>query len=56
MLVNYKKWLSPQVYPKYFRERNTTIGTVIKDKNVETTTVLAILSMIFFDEYILAIK
>ena len=56
MLIDYKKWLSIFIYPKYLREKNTTIGTVIKDKNVESTTVLAILSEIFFGEYIFPIK
>ena len=56
MQIDYKKWLSIFIYPKYLREKNTTIGIVIKDKNVESTTVLAMLSVMFFGEYIFAIK
>jgi hypothetical protein len=37
---------------KYFKAKNTTIGTVINDISVETTIVLATLSTIFFGEYI----
>ncbi len=41
---------------KYFKEKNTVIGTVIKDIKVETTIVLEILSTISFGEYIEATK
>ena len=37
---------------KYFKAKNTTIGIVIKDINVDVTIVLAILSTIFLGEYI----
>ena len=56
MLVSYKEQPSIFIYPKYLSEKSTTIGTVIKDKNVESTTVLAMLSVILFGEYIFAIK
>ena len=41
---------------KYFKDKKTTIGTVISDINVETTIMLEILSTIFLGEYIEAIK
>lgn len=37
---------------KYFKEINTTIGIVIKDKIVEVTITLAMLSTVFLFEYI----
>ena len=37
---------------KYFNDKNTTIGTVMKDNTVLTTIILAILSTILFGEYI----
>ena len=41
---------------KYFKAKNTTIGMVINDINVDTTIVLATLSTIFLGEYIEATK
>ena len=37
---------------KYFNDKNTTIGTVMKDNTVETTIILAMLSTTFLGEYI----
>ena len=38
---------------KYFKAKNTTIGIVKNEMIVDTTIVLAILSTIFFGEYML---
>ena len=59
IVLNLSAWVMLPImdgFAKYLRAKNTTIGIVTKDRNVESTTTLAILSTIFFGEYISAIK